>query len=182
MFRLHLTTRLASLALPALFAGWHPTATPHSREPVAAKCDNDANRHRFDFWIGEWKVTTQGGTQVGSSVVQSFADGCGLLENWTALRGETGKSINSYSPALRQWQQFWVGSGGDVTAFTSGEWDGHSMVFRTAPLTTAQGASVVRRLSFTPLADGTVRQFGEQSSDGGGTWTVQYDFYYHRGS
>ena len=173
-------TRLTLCALCAILLGAHTIPTPPSTLRTSAACSADPDRHRFDFWIGEWKVTTQGGTTVGSSIIQPIADGCGLLENWTGLRGETGKSLNSYSRALHQWQQFWVGSGGEVTAYSSGEWDGHSMVFRAAPQSTPQGAPVTRRLTFTPLADGTVRQLGEQSPDTGATWSIQYDFYYHR--
>jgi hypothetical protein len=35
-------------------------------------------------------------------------------------------------------------------------------------------------LSFTPLGPDKVRQFEENSSDGGKTWTVGYDFTYVR--
>ena len=36
------------------------------------------------------------------------------------------------------------------------------------------------RLTLTPRSDGTVRQLGENSTDGGKTWTVLYDFIYAR--
>jgi hypothetical protein len=67
-----------------------------------------------------------------------------------------------------------------VIEFDMGEWDGKSMVFRTAPTPARTGGQVITRLSFTPLTDGTVRQHGEQSTDGGTTWSTTYDFYYHR--
>jgi hypothetical protein len=39
------------------------------------------------------------------------------------------------------------------------------------------------KLTFTPNPDGTVRQLGENSMDGGTTWTVIYDLtYVKRGS
>src|SRR5689334_19615052 len=62
------------------------SATPPMRPPPTV-CVNDPERHRFDFWIGEWNVTTQGGTTVGSSVIQSVSGGCALLENWSSASG-----------------------------------------------------------------------------------------------
>ena len=41
---------------------------------------------------------------------------------------------------------------------------------------------VFNRMTFTVNADGSVRQFGEASSDRGATWTVRYDFTYRRGT
>jgi hypothetical protein len=74
-------------------------------------CASDPDRRKFDFWIGDWDVTTSGGVQTGKSSVQSIAEGCGLLENWTDLRGGTGKSLNTFNPVEKRWQQYWVGGG-----------------------------------------------------------------------
>ncbi|HEY1953022.1 MAG TPA: hypothetical protein VGG76_09460 [Gemmatimonadaceae bacterium] len=140
-------------------------------------CANDPERHRFDFWIGEWNVTTKGGTPVGGSVIQSVSGGCAILENWTSLKGGQGKSLNGYNPLLHQWQQFWIGGDGSVSEYRASELDGSSLVFlmRARP-----DADSVARLTFTPLDSATVRQHSEQSSDGGKSWVTQYDFYYHR--
>ena len=62
---------------------------------------------------------------------------------------------------------------------TSACWSGPTLVFH-ATTTQRGGARVQSRLSFTPVAADTVRQFSETSSDGGRTWTTQYDFYYAR--
>ncbi len=140
-------------------------------------CMSDPEYRRFDFWVGEWDVTTQGGTRVGGSVVQSVSNGCALLENWTAGNGGTGKSLNTFNPQTKQWTQFWVGSAGGVTHYTESEWHDGAVTFHASA-----GASGVpaQRLTFTPIDSKTVRQFGEVSKDGGKTWTVGYDFYYHR--
>jgi hypothetical protein len=146
-------------------------------QPAPTPCASDAERHRFDFWIGEWDVTTQGGTSVGSSVVQSVSGGCALLENWTSNRGGHGKSLNTYNPARRQWQQFWIGQDGGVGEYRSSEFDGKSLAFF---IRDDADSLAVQRLTFTPVDSATVRQHSEASKDGGKTWTTQYDFYYHR--
>ena len=69
-------------------------------------CARDPERRRFDFWTGEWDVKTKEGVLVGKSNVHVVSGGCGLLENWTSLRGQTGKSLNAYNPQTRQWQQY----------------------------------------------------------------------------
>ena len=151
------------------------TAAVSARAPTP--CANEPERHRFDFWIGEWSVTTKGGSPVGSSVIQSVSGGCALLENWTGLNGGHGKSLNAYNSLIHAWQQYWIGQDGAVSEFRSSEFDGKSLTFFNKD---NAKASSIGRLSFTPQDSATVRQLSETSSDGGTTWTTQYDFYYHR--
>ena len=158
------------LAGPVLGHGQPPANPP-------TPCVNDADHRRFDFWVGDWDVTTKGGAPVGTSSVQVVSGGCALLENWTALNGSTGKSLNAFVPATGQWRQFWVGQGGAVTDYAESTWSDGAITFLSRP---NAPKLPYQRLTFTPLADGTVRQFGEISTDSGRTWKTGYDFYYHR--
>jgi len=142
-------------------------------------CATDPERRRFDFWVGDWTVTTAGGTVVGSSVVQSINGGCSLLENWTAARGSTGKSLNSFNPAISKWQQYWVDQTGGVTEYRDSEWHNGALSF-LARGTQPNGSPVLQRLTFSAVSDSVVRQHGERSTDEGKTWSTTYDFYYHR--
>jgi len=143
-------------------------------------CADVAERHRFDFWIGEWEVTTKGGTRVGSSVVQSVSGGCALLENWTNAQGGQGKSLNAFNPAAGQWQQYWIGQDGNPVEFRESTWAGGSIVFRAHAPAAGTTPATEQRLTFSPIDSATVRQLGEQSTDGGTTWKTTYDFYYQR--
>ena len=169
---------LAVLVVVAQNAGAQTNASAPSGSPPNP-CSGNPDRHRFDFWVGEWQVTTPDGRVVGSSSVQSMAGGCGLLENWTASNGTTGKSLNAFNPGANQWQQYWVGQGGAVTEYRESEWHDGSLSLVARPPASAQGQPI-QRLTFTPVNDSTVRQHGELSKDGGSTWTTTYDFYYHR--
>lgn len=174
-FRLAAIAALVYVTLAARVADAQATQ-PASVAP--APCRADANYRRFDFWVGNWRVTTVAGQQVGTSHVDMVSGGCALLENWRDMRGSEGKSLNTYDPSTRAWRQFWVGQGGAVTDYSVSEWQGTSLVF-TARTRGPNGADLVQRLTFTPLDGGVVRQFGEASSDGGKTWGSSYDFRYH---
>jgi hypothetical protein len=158
-------------AVPAQTSSASASSTP------PRQCASQPERHRFDFWIGEWDVTTKAGAPVGTSVIQSVSRGCAVLENWTGANGGQGKSLNAYNPLIDQWQQFWIGADGAVSEYRASRMDGASLVFL---LTAGADADSVARLSFTPLDSVTVRQHSELSSDGGKTWVTQYDLYYHR--
>jgi hypothetical protein len=143
-------------------------------------CLDQPERHRFDFWIGEWDVTTKrtnDGSPGGSSVIQSVSGGCALLENWTSIQGGQGKSLNAYNPLIRQWQQYWIGQNGEVTEYRTSSFDGSSLSFFTD---NGPGPNLIGRLTFSPVDSATVRQHYESSADQGKTWTTVYDLYYHR--
>ncbi|HET7704523.1 MAG TPA: hypothetical protein VFM36_00410, partial [Thermoanaerobaculia bacterium] len=48
----------------------------------AAPCDRPEHR-QFDFWAGEWTVTTPDGKTAGTNRITKIAGGCALLEEWT---------------------------------------------------------------------------------------------------
>ncbi len=164
--RIRLATFLFVL-MPAVLFAQVPPAPP----PV---------NHDFDFWLGEWEVTTPDGKAAGRNRIESVAQGRGLLENWEgdqASGGGNGKSLNTYNAAKGQWQQFWVGSGGGVLELAGGLVDGRMVLTGRH---TVRGAALTERITWTPNADGSVRQLWEQSRDDGHTWTVVFDGHYRR--
>lgn len=134
---------------------------------------------QFDFWIGEWQVTTPDGRPAGTNRIESVAGHAALLENWTGAKGFSGKSLNAYNPARKRWQQFWVGSDGGVLELAGGLVDG-CMVLTGAH--DVRGSHRLERITWTPNADGSVRQHWEQSTDGGKTWTTAFDGLYRKQS
>lgn len=141
-------------------------------EATARPCMTTPEHRHFDFWVGEWNVTTSG-QPAGTNSIQRIVEGCIIFENWTGLGGVTGKSFNFYDSSVKKWKQVWVDSTGSVLEL-SGEFKDGAM--RYAGTTGAQ----THRLTFTPLPDGKVRQLWEQSSDGGKTWQVAFDGLYTR--
>ena len=149
--------------------------------PAPSPCSAPGFR-QFDFWIGEWVVHDPKGQQVGTSRVERIENGCGVLEQWTNARGITGRSINVYIPASKSWVQAWAGSDGLTLnlrgAFESGAQGGRMVL--SGESVGVKGERVNDRVTWSPLNGGKVRQFWEQSRDGGKTWTVAFDGAYTR--
>jgi len=147
----------------------------HTLAEAQQKCSTGEHR-QFDFWVGRWEVTAQGGV-AGHNEITLEEDGCVLHEHWSGSRGGTGQSFNSYDPAGRQWHQFWVDNSGTVLHLT-GQLESGVMRLKGTTLG-KDGSTMHQRLSFTPNPDGTVRQFWEQSPDGV-AWTAVFDGLYRR--
>lgn len=145
---------------------------------AAAPCMARPESRKFDFWVGEWDVTTPAGQPAGTSSVQLLLEGCTLFENWHSLAGSDGKSLSSYNAGVGVWQQFWTDQTGRVTEYRASEWVGDTLRF-TAHSTAPQGP-VVLVMSFAKIDANTVRQWGAVSIDDGKTWSSPWDLYYHR--
>lgn len=164
MFR----TILCSCLLAGAIA---PAAFPNGAPQPACKA---AERHQFDFWIGDWEVT-QAGKPAGTNRIDVVLDGCALLENWTGKGGVRGHSLNFYDPDRGHWQQTWVDSSGSSLNLTGHFAGGRMMLSSLAP-----GLKQADRITWTPNADGSVRQLWEHTEDAGRTWTTAFDGLYRR--
>ncbi len=148
-------------------------------------CLSDQRWRAFDFWIGEWDAYVNGTTQLaGRSRIEGISGGCAILENWTSNQNPLnasyeGKSINFFDSAIGKWRQVWAGSGQDVGNFDAGEYRDGAMRF-TYQRTTPQGQQVAGDFIFYNLGPNKVRQFQDQTTDGGKTRQVVYDFIYVR--
>lgn len=153
-----------------------PSALTFAQSPAPAVQPCRGAEHRqFDFWIGQWDVYLPDGRKAGENIIEPIAGGCALLEHWAGRGGVSGKSLNIYDSADRRWHQTWVDNGGGLLML-SGGWVGDRIVLATqAANPDATGAVVEQRISWTPGADGAVRQLWESSSDSGKTWTVLFD-------
>ncbi len=137
--------------------------------------------HRqFDFWIGDWSVTTPQGDLAGTNRIERTLQGCVLVENWVGSKGGAGNSFNLWTAADGKWHQVWVDDSGNMLAL-SGGMQGSSMVLTgTHPAPSRPSVTVTERITWTPLDGGKVRQFWESSTDGGTTWASQFDGIYTR--
>jgi hypothetical protein len=80
------------------------------RAAPAQPCQDDAGHRQFDFWLGEWDVTSPGAPPGATNQIRGGLDGCLVAESWTASNGSRGRSINAYDRDLGQWHQTWVSS------------------------------------------------------------------------
>lgn len=169
-------THLASLRGDARFEKMRQQAE-HNLKPCASTPENQ----QFDFWLGEWNVeTTQGGVPAGKSKIELILGDCVVLENWQSDGNPySGKSYNMYDAALKRWEQFWVDNSGGNIFFYGGLKDG-VMDYWTDEIPQPTGPPLKRHLQFFRLGPDKVRQFSQGSTDGGKTWTPEYDFTYIR--
>ncbi len=102
--------------------------------------------------------------------------GCVLAESWTSANGSTGSSQNIYFQG--QWHQVWMDDVGGMLVMEGGIENG-AMVMTTSDATIwGGGKPAFQRISWTQLPDGSVRQHGERSEDGGKSWVTNFDLSY----
>jgi hypothetical protein len=157
---------------------------PSPSAPVATTAPTSAcampEFRQFDFWKGEWDVTSQG-KPAGRSRVETILDGCALLENWRGASGTEGKSFNTYNTSTKRWEQYWVDGTGAPLHLSGGLVDGKMVLEGTRLTPNANtGAMQHERITWTPNADGSVRQFWETSTDEGKSWTISFDGLYRK--
>ena len=158
-------------ALALLFSVGAAAQTPPPRPCSAAEYG------QFDFWLGEWSVTTPDGKHAGENSI-TRAHGCVLREEWRGAGGFTGSSLNIYDAATRRWHQTWVDNSGTLLLLDGRFEDGAMRMTGSSP--GSDGKPVQQRITWTPLDEKTVRQLWEQSADGGRTWTVAFDGKYRK--
>jgi hypothetical protein len=147
----------------------------HAAPPPPA-CSAPENR-QFDFWVGDWRVHKPDGSLAGINRISLEYGGCVIHERYVTGKGYSGESLNTWDSARKVWHQTWVDSSGLLLTL-EGRWDGKSMVLEGE--SPGPGGAVTRqRITWTPNADGSVRQLWE-AGDGKGGWTVAFDGRYTR--
>ena len=134
-------------------------------------------KRQFDLLLGEWDVvTSEGHNTTRDSSIQLLLDQC-VLENTAG--GGTGKSFSPFDTGTKKWIQDWVDSQSNSARFDGGmEKDG--VMHYYADDFDAQGKPVKRHVLFFNFDKDHLRHLCQQSSDGGKTWQMQYDFLYIR--
>ena len=145
-----------------------------SAPATAAPCDAPEYR-QFDFWVGEWVVKGPAGKVAGINRIEKEYGGCVLHERYVTGRGYSGESLNTYDAARKVWHQTWVDDSGTLLAIEGGIRDG-SMVME-GQTTGGDGKVTKHRITWTPNADGSVRQHWESTNDKG-EWTTVFDGHY----
>jgi hypothetical protein len=148
-------------------------ATPVTRIAPCATAEHRA----FDFWIGQWMVYGKAGKLAGENHIERRHGGCVLHESYTTPTGYTGESINMYDASRKRWVQTWADNGGLLLRLEGGMREGSMVMEGESQL--ANGKVQAQRITWTPMADGTVRQHWEAKNEQG-QWTTQFDGIYRR--
>lgn len=144
----------------------------------AYPCEYDERFREFDFWAGEWDVHVASGALAGTNVITIEQRGCQLVENWSSATGGSGTSINYFDKVADEWVQIWNDPGGNQIHIRGGMTDDGMLLTGTIHYVASDTTAQFRGL-WTPLPDGRVRQFFEQSADGA-TWSPWFEGFYSR--
>ena len=158
-------------------AGYDKLVVDMSR--LAYPCEYDEQFKEFDFWLGKWIVHVASGQHAGYNEITRAERGCVLLEDWSNVTGGGGGSINYVDKITGEWVQVWNDASGSQINIRGGLTDEGMLLVGTLH-TVGTGVTTPFRGLWSPLPDGRVRQFFEQSNDGGETWTTWFDGYYTR--
>ena len=142
---------------------------------AAAACDAP-EYHQFDFWLGSWSVAKADGKPAGDNRITAEYGGCVVHEHYTTPRGYAGESLNTWDADRKVWHQTWVDNSGTLLLIEGGL-QGSSMVMEGPGL--EEGRAIRHRITWTPNADGSVRQHWE-TSDASGKWKTVFDGTYRR--
>ena len=169
-------TFLGAIALLQSSTATTPPPAPATPPPA---CDTDAHAG-FDMWVGEWDVypASQPDRKIAESRIERAHAGCAILERWMPIGGTGGSSISHYDSANDQWHQKWVGSSPGSAEFTGGVVDGKMVITGWWMNVNGPGQHALVRMSYSKNEDGSVRQFGEASTDHGVSWQTAFDFTY----
>lgn len=174
MPKIRLPLLLALLALATAVAAAIAVARPASAaetDEQPAPCATEDHR-RFDFWTGTWEVHRWGAErskQPAENRITPILDGCALHEDYANRGGYRGQSLSFYDAAAGRWHQTWIANDGQAL-YLEGGWSDGRMV-----LEDDRG----NRITWTPQADGSVRQTWERTAAGGdGEPQVVFDGHY----
>lgn len=153
------------------------TVAPLAAAQQPAPCASSQHR-QFDFWIGEWEVTDARGQRLGTNRIERILDGCVLYESWTSAGTSRGQSLNGWDPGDNKWHQTWMDNSGTVLMISGGIVNGEMVMEGERRL--PDGTRTTERITWTPNADGTIRQHWQSSRDTGMRWTTVFDGTYRR--
>lgn len=159
---------------PATGAQTPPAA---GAQPPRVPCSRPEFR-QFDFWLGDWDVTTPDGKPAGTNEVTRPLGLCVLQEHWKGSGGSVGESYNIYDRVGGKWHQTWVDNGGTYLELAGGL-VGTDMVL-TGPERVINGKPSIDRITWTPKGPDEVHQVWDSSADGGRTWTNLFHGVYKR--
>jgi len=177
--RSHAVALAGFLTWPLAAQSPSPAATPNPRP-----CASLPEYRQLDFWIGEWDVSPavkKNNNPPSRSRIERALDQCVISETYVTRGTYSGRSLNSYNPVKKRWEQFYVDNTGGVHHYTGQARDGN-LYYEAEGLPSGGPGSPLAKVKMTFFKQGPdqVRQLGEQSTDEGKTWSTTYDLVYSR--
>lgn len=139
------------------------------------------NSSWLDFWLGKWEVTwvKEGKTYKGTNTIFRTLNDKIIQENFEDPGNRyKGMSVSAYNPRQGKWFQTWVDSDGGYLTFTGNQL-GENKVFETQ-IIERNGNKYQQRMVFSNIKSDSFQWRWEGTTDGGTTWTVNWEIHYKR--
>jgi hypothetical protein len=143
--------------------------------------DLTAAETALHFWVGQWDcygATT--GTLSGTNTLSFRVGNKVVHESWTTAGGQfSGESWNVYNRDTNSWEQTWVDISG-ARLFMSAPCNDDSvegLMFEGENIVPGEKPKKTR-MHVRPTENGRVIQTGYTSTNGGKTWTQEYELIY----
>lgn len=152
--------------LSVLLMGGNVMAEKTEAKPVCQSAQSRA----FDFWLGEWQVTTPARPDwVASSKITLANNGCSINEAYQTPGGYAGTSVNFYDAGRGEWHQTWIDNQGNPL-YLKGKFKDGAMVLTDGK----------NEITWTPLPDGRVRQHWRNLQEADPAKQTLFDGYYRK--
>lgn len=166
--RLVLAAAAILFALPAIASDAPPSPPPPT-------CDSPQH-HQMDFWLGEWKLTWQGGE--GTNRITRDFKNCVIVENFSEAPTNKpphlrGMSVSTYHAQTEMWRQTWVDDQNGYYDLTGGAEPDGTFVLRVIRVS----REPMRRMVFENIKPGSLTWRWQGSEDGASwtdLWVIQY--------
>ena len=174
-----------SLVLSVLIFCLIHTLIAQQKPPATQPCDRPEQK-QFDFWVGDWDLTTPGAKQGevnhSTNSIKRILGGCIVQENF--LGGDAtpllGMSVSVFDPVASKWKQTWVDNQGAYLDFVGDFKDGQMILSREAAR--PDGTRVLQRMVWKNITANELDWSWERSKDKGQTWEVMWPVHYKRKS
>ncbi len=160
----------AAIAILALM-----TIDASAQAPAPKPCSAPEAK-QFDFWIGDWDVFEDAKLSGTNRIERMY--GCVIHESWKSPE-LSGQSLNVFDTKRAVWHQTWIDSNAGLLVI-EGAWKNGSLSMSDATLPGKKDPLRVNEITWTPNADGSVRQHWRSSTDAGKTRQTVFDGKYVR--
>ena len=163
-------------ALAACFCVTVPRASA-ADEP--GPCSADSATRQFDYWLGDWTISTNENPGTAASKVTLSLGNCVITENWRDGKGHSGENFFAYSFDDHSWRGMFVDNRGHSHVFVDGKVAGGTAEF-DGPSRGPNGEAVLNRIRVVRISPNEVKQTWEKSTDNGASWTTVFAGTYSR--
>lgn len=136
-------------------------------------CAAGSVTRQFDYWLGDWVISTNEKPGTATSKVYLSLDKCAIIESWNDGKGHAGENIFAYSFDDRSWRGMFVDNRGHAHVFVDGKVADGAAEF-DGPSRGPNGEAVLNRIKIVRASANEVKQTWEKSTDNGSTWTTAF--------